>query len=123
MRRPVRAATLTQFHVGSIPTTSAPSRAGEPADLPVAASDVEHPPRAGELRRGERQDLLLVLRVGALGEPLDPPGGVGLPQALVAHGLIVRSQLGTLLDPTLSPNGRIPPISVPAITIDWPDDA
>ena len=37
------------FHVGSTPTTSAPSRDGQPADLALAAADVEHAPRAGQL--------------------------------------------------------------------------
>ena len=57
----------------------------EPADLPVSAADVEHPACAAQLGRRERQDLLLVLGVGTLGEPLDPPVRVGLPQARVAH--------------------------------------
>ena len=108
-RRPAAAATLDAFHVGSMPTTSsAPTAAGEPADLPVAAADVEHAPRAGQLRRRERQDLLLVLRVGALGEALDPPAGVRLPQVPSAHRLDRRSRLATLLDRRCS-HGRIGP--------------
>ena len=58
-----------------------------PADLPVATSDVEDHRRRPQLLLGERHDLLDVLGVGALGEPLDPPAGVLLPQLAgrVAH--------------------------------------
>jgi len=37
----------------------------------------------GQLLRRERQDLLLVLGVGAVGEPVDPPVGVALPEIVV----------------------------------------
>ena len=36
-----------------------------------------------ELGGGQRQDLLDVLRVRSLGEPLDPPVGVRLPQVVI----------------------------------------
>src|SRR5437868_2507198 len=43
-----------------------------------------HPRRAEEPLGGQREDLLLVLRVGAVGEPLLPPGGMLFP--VVLHG-------------------------------------
>lgn len=60
---------------------------GEPADLAVAAADVEDPRRAVQLLGGQREDLLDVLGVGTLGEPVDPPAGVVLPElGVVIHG-------------------------------------
>ncbi len=44
-------ATRIWFHVGSTPTTSAPTAAHQPADLAVAAPDVEDPVESIELRR------------------------------------------------------------------------
>ncbi len=58
----------------------------EPRDLALPASDVEHPSRAGEVGRCEREDLLGVLRVGAVGEAVLPPASVDLPE-LVAVGV------------------------------------
>jgi hypothetical protein len=58
----------------------APPPRREPGDLALAGADVEHRCGAGEVRGGQREDLLLVLGVGALGEPVLPPAGVGLPQ-------------------------------------------
>ncbi len=55
----------------------------QPADLPVTAAEIEHPTEAIEFRRRERQDLFDVLRVGALGESLDPPVRVRLPQLMI----------------------------------------
>src|SRR3546814_3223992 len=40
----------------------------QPSDLSLAAPDVEHAASALEVQRRQRQDLLLVLGVGALGE-------------------------------------------------------
>ena len=57
---------------------------GETAHLTVATTDIEHPTCAGEFTGSKRKDLLDVLRVGSLGEAVDPPCGVGLPQVL-AH--------------------------------------
>ena len=54
-----------------------------PADLPVTAPEVEDPIESCEFGAGERQDLLDVLRIGALGEALDPPVGVYLPQLVI----------------------------------------
>ena len=51
-----------------------------PADLPVSTSHVEDHRRRRQLLVDERQDLFDVLGVGALGEALDPPAGVLLPQ-------------------------------------------
>ncbi len=55
-----------------------------PADLTVAAADVEQPVETGQFRSRQRQDLLLVLGIGTGGEAVDPPGSVFLPQ-VVAH--------------------------------------
>jgi hypothetical protein len=41
--------------------------------------------RRCELTRREREDLLLVLGVGAGGEPVDPPPRVRLPQIVARH--------------------------------------
>src|SRR5258706_13590484 len=57
----------------------------QPADLPVSAADVEHPTCTAQLGGRKRQDLLLVLGVRTVGEPLDPPVRMGFPQARVAH--------------------------------------
>ena len=52
VRRRARRASTTWAAVGSTPTTSvAPPRRGQPGDLPLAAADVEHPARAGEVLR------------------------------------------------------------------------
>ncbi len=70
--------------VGSTPTTSeAPSRASESSDLSLPGTDVEHPPRTRETLTRQRKDLLLVLRVGAVGEALLPPTRIAFPQARV----------------------------------------
>ncbi len=55
-------------------------------DLPFAGTDVEHPLRTGEHLPRQRQDLLFVLRVGAVGEALLPPAGVALPEIVVVGG-------------------------------------
>ena len=59
---------------------------GEAGHLAVAAPDVEDAGRSGELLGGQREDLFLVLGVGAVGEPVDPPFGVPFPQRVV-HGV------------------------------------
>lgn len=65
----------------------------EPGDLAVATSDVENPSCSRQLFGCERQDLLDVLGISALGESLDPPICVGFPQVLIAtHPGRVRSQ-------------------------------
>ena len=45
----------------------------EAADLSLPAPDVEDARRARQLGRRQRQDLLVVLRVGTTREPVDPP--------------------------------------------------
>ncbi len=57
-----------------------PAGRQHPADLPVTAADVEDRAGPGQLGRSQRQDLLLVLGVGAIGEAVDPPPGVVFPQ-------------------------------------------
>ena len=54
-----------------------------PGDLPLAAADVEHQARTPSVAADQREDLILVLRVGAGGELALPPAGVPLPQRLV----------------------------------------
>lgn len=56
-----------------------------PRYLAVTATHVENRLSIRKLGRGEREDLLHVLRVGALGEAVDPPLRVVLPQILLVH--------------------------------------
>ena len=78
---PRSAATTTCAHVGSTPDDRASrrrptaSRATCPSPQPTSSTRA----RAGEVLGGQRQDLLLVLRVGAVGEPVLPPAGVRPP--------------------------------------------
>ena len=60
--------------------TGSPACHRQTADLALPATDVEHPGRAGEVLGRERQDLLLVLGVGAAGEALLPPLRMGFPE-------------------------------------------
>ena len=66
----------------------------QPADLTVTAADVEHPVESGQFRSRQRQDLLLVLGVGAGGEAVDPPVGVFLPQVTSSGQPRRRSRRG-----------------------------
>ena len=59
---------------------SAPSFDREPGDLALTGADVDHALRAGEALGREREDLLLVLGVDAVGEAVLPPAGVLLPE-------------------------------------------
>ena len=77
-----------------MPTTSRPVGGEQPADLAVAAADVEHRLEAGQLVRRERQDLLLVLGVGAVGEAVDPPVGVLLPEIAGRVAFVVAHDVG-----------------------------
>ena len=56
------------------------------AQLTLSASHVEDAGRPSELGSGQRQDLFVVLRVGATSESVDPPLGVPLPEVGVARG-------------------------------------
>ena len=49
-------------------------------DLALTGADVEHATEAAQISLDDRQDLFLVLRVGALGELVLPPLGVDLPR-------------------------------------------
>src|SRR5207237_8661059 len=49
-------------------------------DLALSRAHVEDVVGAGHMSRGQGQDLLDVFGVGALGEALLPPPGVGLPR-------------------------------------------
>ena len=64
------AASVNCAHVGSTPhdERGADPLRGEPGHLALAAADVEHAGGAGEALGGQREDLLLVLGVGAVGE-------------------------------------------------------
>jgi hypothetical protein len=59
----------------------------ETRDLAIATADVEHMPSILELRFCHRQDLLFVLGIGPVGESVDPPVGMILPEVL---GLLVH---------------------------------
>ena len=71
---------------------SPPAAATRRGDLAFAAADVEHPPRAGEVAFDQREDLLLVLGVGAVGELPLPPAGVLLPQRIGHAAILARGQ-------------------------------
>ncbi len=60
----------------------------QPRDLSLTGAHIEHPLRAGQALAGERQDLLFVLRVGAVGESLLPPTRVALPE-IVTHAAAI----------------------------------
>jgi len=57
----------------------------EPGELPLAGADVEETCDPGEVLAHERDDLLFVLRVGAVGEAVLPPLGVRVPGADIGH--------------------------------------
>ena len=80
-RRRARAATRSWARVGSTPTTSsAPSRVASRATCPSPVPTSTTRRRAGEALGREREDLLLVLGVGAVGEAVLPPLRVALPR-------------------------------------------
>jgi hypothetical protein len=79
-----------------------PPSSQHPADLAVAAPDVEHAIESRQLGARQRQDLLDVLRIGALGEPVDPPVGVVLPQ-LVIRRFVGVGALVTGVEATVGP--------------------
>ena len=66
----------------------AASRATCPRRMPTSSTR----PRPGQGVGRQREDLLLVLGVGAVGEPVLPPAGVGLPE-LVAHRRALTERL------------------------------
>ena len=57
-----------------------PARRQGARDLPITASEIQDSVGTALLGDSQRDYLILVLRVGPLGEPLDPPGGVLLPE-------------------------------------------
>ena len=59
-------------------------------ELLTVSAGMEYVDCAGHPLRCDGEDLLLVLRVGPLREPFDPPCCVGLPQAFLRHTMIVR---------------------------------
>ena len=84
--RPARVASATWAQVGSMPTAIAapPARASRAIwPSPHPTSRTRRAPARCVAASG--QDLLLVLRVGALGEAVLPPPGVGLPQVVTGH--------------------------------------
>ena len=58
-----------------------------PGDLTLPASDVEDASRSSEVAGDQREDLILVLGVGAGGELALPPARMTLPLRLVLHVL------------------------------------
>src|SRR5207248_2053266 len=64
---------------------------GAPRHLPFAAPDVKHAARTSKVSLHERKDLLLVLRVRAVGELFLPPARTALPQRGVAHTTILAT--------------------------------
>ena len=67
-------------------TSDEPCAGGEPGDLALAGAHVEDAVVAGQQVGGDGQDLLLVLRVGAVGEAVLPPAGVRFPEVdVVCH--------------------------------------
>ena len=67
--RPARRPRRSGRPVGSSPTTVGRAGRGEPrATWPSPVPDVEHPPAAADVLDGQREDLLLVLGVDAVGE-------------------------------------------------------
>ena len=90
---PPRSVAVLQLGPGRVePDDLGPER-GEPARrLALAAPDVEDPPAPCEVPVDQRQDLLLVLGVGAVGEPLLPPTRLLFPQRPVVHGPIVSAR-------------------------------
>ena len=59
---------------------------GEACDLALTGADIDHPLRAFEALGREREDLLLVLGIDAVGEPVLPPPGVLLPRVAIDVG-------------------------------------
>ena len=57
-----------------------PEPHGDPGQLTVSCTHIEHSPGADEPLGRHRHDLLDVFHIGALGETLLPPGGVDLPE-------------------------------------------
>ena len=53
---------------------------GDAGYLPLTGADIEDAVGAPQPLRGQREDLLLVLRVGAVGEAVLPPVGVLFPE-------------------------------------------
>ena len=91
-RRRARARPRSCAIVGSTPTTSgAPSRADEPRDLALTRPDVEHALRAGQALLREREDLLLVLGVGAVGEARPATSRRCVPRDRSSSGIGARS--------------------------------
>src|SRR5580692_1854496 len=54
-----------------------------PADLPLTATDVQHPSRTACVALDQRKDQLLVLGVGSFGEVPLPPGRPLLPEVIL----------------------------------------
>ena len=83
---PRRTASATCAAVGSTPTTVvAPLAVASRAIWPSPHPRSRTAGRAGQVLGGQREDLLLVLRVGTLGEPVLPPAGVRLPEGGFVH--------------------------------------
>ena len=87
-RRPRCRATVSCAIVGIDADDERRAVARRPArDLAFTGADVEDARRAREALPRERQDLLLVLGVGAVGEAVLPPAGVAFPEVVEVFGI------------------------------------
>lgn len=88
----------------------------QPTDLTVPTTDVQHPRCARQLGLGERENLLLVFRICAIGEPFDPPVGVLFPEFVIRVGhepsVRRRSAYGERMKFSVWPNPSRPPQEV-----------
>ena len=73
------------------------ARSGKnPRDLTVTGANIENAFDPSEFTGNERNDLVLVFRIGAVGEPFDPPRRMLLPQftgQVLIHIDTLRSSL------------------------------
>jgi hypothetical protein len=68
------------------PDNCGPARTQLARDLPLSRADIEHMPSVGEQVECQGDDLIAILRVGTVGEAIDPPRGVLLPELLTRRG-------------------------------------
>ena len=97
--RDLRPGRIEPDHVGA--EADRPTR-----DLPLPTPDVEHPPDTCEVPIDERKDLLLVLRVGTIGELALPPLRVLLPERRIVHvhrAILTHAATVPALEPKKAP--------------------
>ena len=94
-RRPRSRATAIWSRVGSTPTTVGAERGGPPGEPGLRRTRRRARGGTGEVALDQREDLLLVLGVSAVGELLLPPPGVLFPQRFLrAHRSILAGRRG-----------------------------